>query len=386
MFFKYNKNIVIGASIIITTFVLVIVASVILYNSTNKRSSISITVKPLQISNIYTSEPSYTDYSNSVEYVNFSPKSTDTYSADVAINEENFAATDSASSFEQVKSTSATGYNKALYDIADKNFIVYYDKQRVNPIFPLALANVETPGRADHSITWSALFPSRIVPIDLLDTMDVTTVVSNPEYQRALSAECSTRDRGALQMSPTYGTGIKEINEKMSGTEKSKLSTVDTSSYKGWASGASDKPGDRFKVSDVCLRLSSSMIQGINNMVKNGYEPSTDMQLVVQCAMNHHNSGVWYFSNHDKKVGNWISGQKAYEWSQVVSSDAMLKALSDYAKEHADVLSIDGKTATAIYQSCNSEPMSSYAHNSLLCTYPIKVLYAYIKLCMLYTS
>ena len=139
-------------------------------------------------------------------------------------------------------------------------------------------------------------------------------------------------------MSPTYGTGVKEINEKMSGTEKEKLSAVDVSAYAGWASGASDKPGDRFCVSDVCLRLSGSMTQCVNYITKNGYTPKTDMQLVAQCAMHHHSSGVWCYSDKNKSVGKWISGEKAYEWSSVVSSDAMLKALSDYAIVPIDLL------------------------------------------------
>ena len=244
---------------------------------------------------------------------------------------------------------------------------------------------METPGRANHDVTWSALFPSKIVPIDLLDTMDVTTVISNPEYFKPLSTEYSTRDRGALQMSPTYGTGLKEYNALMSGTEKEKLSKVSTANYSSWVSGASDKPGDRFKVSDVCLRLGGSMQQAIQFMIKNDYKPKSDLHLIAMCAMHHHNSGVWYFKDKNKSVGRWLSGAKAYEWSAAISDDAMLKALSDYARSNENVYFIDSKQAVEIYKSVYSTPMSEYATKDIVCTYPIKVLYAYIKLCMLYT-
>lgn len=381
--FDKNKCIIVACFALALCFV-VTGAIVLSHNTEVSANSYTVYLEPLTYSDIHTSKPAYTDYSNNSTFTFTATSGIEaTYETESA---QEFEAKDTSSNFEQLEVSKASGANKDLFDIADKNFIVYYGSQRVNPIFPLALANVETPGRADHNITWSALFPSRIVPIELLHTMDVTTVVSNPEYYKALSAECSTRDRGALQMSPTYGTGIKEINEKMSGTEKQKLSTVDVSAYAGWASGASDKPGDRFCVSDVCLRLSGSMTQCVNYITKNGYTPKTDMQLVAQCAMHHHSSGVWCYSDKNKSVGKWISGEKAYEWSSVVSSDAMLKALSDYAIANPTTYFIDGKVATQIYNSVYTTPMSSYANSTLVCTYPIKVLYAYIKLCMLYTS
>ena len=102
--------------------------------------------------------------------------------------------------------------------------------------------------------------------------------------------------------------------------------------------------------------------------------------------MHHHSSGVWYYKDRNKSVGQWKSVQKAYEWSEVVSSQEMISTLSTYAKENPTVMFIDGNVAKNLYQKVYSASMSNYANRELVCTYPIKALYAYIKLCMLYTS
>lgn len=279
----------------------------------------------------------------------------------------------------------ADGANKELYDFANTYFQAYYGAQRVNPILPLAIANVETPGRADNTITWSALFPSKIVDISRMATFNVSDVVTDDKIFPALSAEYSTRDRGALQMSPTYGTNNKSLNALMSGTEKEKLKASGNNGHGTWASGASSESGDRFYLPDLLLRMSAAMQYQCDLMARNNWTPSTDIQLVAMCAMGHHNSGVWYYKSPDKKVGAWNSVSKAYEWSQVVSTPEMIAELTDYANTH-DSMFIDGSTATTLYNKHNTTPMSNYASKTIVCTYPIKAMYAYIKLCTLYTK
>lgn len=278
-------------------------------------------------------------------------------------------------------SSSVSMYNAELYNLCDKYFVVYSGSIRMSPIAPMAIANVETPGRADHNITWSALFPSAIVPVELMGTMDITTVVSNKEYQTALSKEISTRDRGALQMSPTYGTGNAKFNLLMSGTEKSKLQLVDTSQCSSWASGASDKAGDRFYIPDVLLRLSSAFTSAEEDMVRNNYLPNTDIQLFVMCSMYHHRSGVWTGKAHGGNT--WNSSELAYEYSDNVSSAEFINVLKSYASTHSDCYSIDGKTAMSLYNDTFGDS-SKYCSSTLVTSYPIKCLYAYIKLVQLY--
>ncbi len=278
----------------------------------------------------------------------------------------------------------ADGVNREIYDIVDANFNVYYGEMRISPILPMAISNVETPGRADRSVTWSAIFPSAIVPIEYLNTFQVTDVISNQEWYSKLSAEYSTRDRGCLQMSPSYGTNNKTLNSMMSGTEKDKLSTVDTANYAVWVAGASDKAGDRFYLPDVCLRMTAAFQTQTLNMQKNNYLPKTDMQLIAMLAVSHQSSGVWHNCNHNAAVGKWKSGQACYDWCALISQQNVIDKLTDLAMS-SDACFIDTSTANSICSELGINNYSDFSTKSIVCTYPIKVLYAYIKLCMLYT-
>lgn len=299
---------------------------------------------------------------------------------------ETYTASGSSSSMESMTAAiTADGINKTLYDIVDANFNVWYGDMRVSPILPMAISNVETPGRADHDVTWCSLFPSRIVPIDYLDTFDVTSVISDPSWYSALSTEYSTRDRGCLQMSPTYGTGNSTINAMMSGTEKEKLALVDTSQYSTWCSGASDQPGDRFYLPDVCLRMTGALQAQTQYMLENNYVPTTDMQLIAMLAVSHQNSGVWCYKDHNKTVGRWHSGQSCYNWCQVITQQNVIDKLTELAMS-SDACFIDSNVADRVCSELGINNYSEYSTKSIVCTYPIKVLYAYIKLCILYTS
>lgn len=299
---------------------------------------------------------------------------------------ENYTASGSQSSMEYTTTQiTADGYNRELYDIADKYFNVWYGEMRVSPILIMAISNVETPGRADHNLTWCSLFPSRIVPMEYLHDFDVTSVVSNDDWFKALSSEVSTRDRGCLQMSPTYGTGNSTVNNQMSGTEKDKLSMVDTSKYAAWASGASSSPGDRFYLPDVCLRMTGALQTQTQYMLSNNYVPKTDMQLIVMMAASHHNSGIWCYKDHNKSIGAWRSGELVYEWCEKVASQPMVDKLTEIART-TDSCFIDTNQAQAVCNELGMNDYSKYSTKSMVCTYPIKVLYAYIKLCMLYTE
>lgn len=296
------------------------------------------------------------------------------------------SASDATAQFSiQTKSVHADGANKILYDLADQYFQVYYGAMRISPLFPMAVSNVETPGRADHSITWSSLFPTKYISIDEVYTFDVTQVLRDYSLYKALSTEYSTRDRGCLQMSPTYGTGNADINERMSGTEKDKLSAIDTTQYAPWISGASNSPGDRFYLPDVLLRMQSAMQSQVEAILQNDYKPSSDLQLIAMLAMSHQSSGIWYNKDHSKPCGTWRSSEACYDWSKIVSSSEVINALTEYAATH-DAVYIDTSTASSIFQEVSTESYTTYANNINVCTYPIKCLYAYIKLCQLYMT
>ena len=301
----------------------------------------------------------------------------------VVIIDPNAKFKDESASFKQEYVVSDA--NQELYDLADKYYQVYWGSQRVSPIYPLAVSNVETGSRADHNITWSALFPSKYVDINNLYTMDVTTVLSSESIYKALSTESSTRDRGALQMSPTYGTGNDYFNSLMSGTEADKLSSV-SSDHTTWINGASKQKGDRFYVPDVCLRLAAANTDAIERMTKNNYAPESDLQLVAMLAMYHHRSGVWSNDNHSKSIGEWKSGEHAFEYAKLASSDAVVSKLKEYALRNPDKFWIDADVVKTLFKDSTGREMTEFASKTLVCTYPIKVLYAYIKLCIMYSK
>lgn len=299
-----------------------------------------------------------------------------------------FSDQNNSASFEDSSSSvTADGANKMLYDYCDKYFNVFYGTTRISPIFPMAIANAETCGRADPNITWSSLFPSKYVDVSLMDKFDVTYIAKDPVKYDALMHEYSTRDRGALQMSPTYGTGSKNIASVMSGTEKEKLSKIDTSKCAMWASGASSYPGDRFYLPDILLRLQVAMNSTLSSMYVNNWSPDSDLQLLAMMAISHNSgSGVWSTSSHSSKIGNWKSAQRCYDWCKIVSKPEVISKVVAYA-EQSNSTSISKDTAAKLLSSVNPDAnYSDYTTSSINAYYPIVVLYAYIKLGMLYTQ
>lgn len=297
---------------------------------------------------------------------------------------EEYVSSAGASFSSSVPTVTASGANATLYEYCDNYFHVYYGYNRISPLFPMAIANVETPGRADNSVTWSALFPSKYVDVSLIDTFCVTDVVSDPAIFSALSTEYSTRDRGALQMSPTYGTSNGAVNKQMSGTEVDKLRGIND--YPAWVSGASKQPGDRFYLPDVLLRLQVAMQGNVDNIVSKEYLPETDTQLIAMLAVAHNTgSGVWSYSNHDKKVGNWKSGTSAYELCKKIGAPEFVEALTNYAL-NSNSTYINTNEALFLYSSVYSDPISDYTSSTTNGAFGIKALYAYIKLSLLYTQ
>ena len=267
--------------------------------------------------------------------------------------------------------------NAALYQISDQCYQVYFNDLRINPLFPLALANVETPGRADNNITWSALFPSKYVSFNELESFNVTDVALQPQKYNALMHEYSTRDRGALQMSPTYGTKDDYFNSLMSGTEVDKLkeSSWDQSAA-WWVQGASTAPGDRFVTRDVLYRLSAAGNAAIKDMSKHNIAITSDAEAIVMLAMYHHRSGVWAVDG----AGGWKPGGKALEYVKQITTQDQLNKLIEYYQQNTHTYTITSDVAKSLLL-CN---YTDYTTSALEATYPIKVLYSYIVLVNLY--
>lgn len=289
------------------------------------------------------------------------------------------------SEFESSTVLTADKVNMDIYNYCDTYFNCYYGYDRISPIFPMALSNVETPERADNNITWCALFPSKYVNIDELDTFCVTDVIRDEAIYKALSTEYSTRDRGCLQMSPTYGTSNPVLNSRMSGNEKDKLSGIN-SSYTTWISGASSSSGDRFYLPDVLLRLQCAMQDNISCITRNGYTPNTDMSLIAMLSVGHNSgSGVWACTDHSKRVGNWKSCGHAYNYCLNLGSREFIEVIQNYA-DYCDRPYINTREALQLYSKVFDDDISDYTTSTTNGVFPIKTLYAYIKLSSMYTQ
>lgn len=379
--FEFNKKHIICIGICFLGIILSVLLVTCTVNYVNSKNSSKIVIDSVDWENFVSKKFPTTYIMTKEEYEVFCTTMGGSVSFDTY---EDYVSTVSANYVES-NLLSADGANLQLYEICDKYFQCYYGNVRISPILPMAIANVETPGRADFSKTWSALFPSRYVDTSEMLTFDVTDVVSSEYLYSVFSNDYSTRDRGPLQMSPTYGTGSKELNALMSGTEKEKLSNVDTTAYATWVSGASSYSGDRFYLPDMLLRLSCATNEQIKHMVKNNYLPKNDMHLVTMLCTSHNVGNPWYFSDHSKKRGCWRSGELLYEFTAKVSTDEFVAVLQEYADTH-DATYIDSKTAKQLYLKVYDDDLMDYVTKEYVSMYPVKALYSYIKLTDLYTD
>ncbi len=300
-----------------------------------------------------------------------------TYEEYVSANEAVFSST--------TPTITADGVNLELFQYCDKYFKAYYGAERISPLFPMALSNCETQGRADYSKTYSALIPSKYVDPSRAGTFNVTDVLEDETVFNALTSEWSTRDRGCLQMSPTYGTGNEYLNSLMSGTEQEKLKSVDTSKHASWVAGASSTPGDRFYLPDVLMRLQAAVELDVNHFIKNDYPPQTDMQLIAMLGIEHNSGYIFSSSNHSRPLGRWSSGQAAYDYCVKLGDSKFVSKLTEFARQK-DTMYMEVKDAHRLYQEVYGESYTSYCYHSVNAAYPILVMYAYIKLVDAYTE
>lgn len=280
---------------------------------------------------------------------------------------------------------SADEINMKIYNYCDQYFNLYWGNERISPLFPMALSNIETQGRADFDITFCALFPSKYVSIDQIDTFDVTSVFQSDRVFIALTSEYSSRDRGCLQMNPGYGCNNAYLNALMSGTEKDKLSDIDIKGHSGWASGASSQPGDRFYLPDVLMRLQAAMEENIQYYLTRDYVPETEMQLIAMMAISH-NSGcnVFSYKNHNKKTGSWYSGQQAFDYCLNIGSPEFVSRIEELANQKDDMY-ISYKDALKLYQDFYGVSPTEYCSSKVNAGYPIMCIYSYLKLIQAYT-
>lgn len=313
--------------------------------------------------------------------------------------------------------------NTKLFDMCNKYFLATYGGQQVSPMVPMAISNLETPGRADQSVTYCALFPSKLVPIssaDQISNMSCLAVLESPQLFSVLASDHWTRDRGALQMNPTYGTEYDSFNSLMGPSEAEILNNIqgtdiDLSMYvayeprnnrnitgEEWLAQVSTAPGDRFSVKDSLLRLASA-VQSAIDQYSDQHQIENDYEMMTLIAMAHNAGSVWNKSYHGSKIGNWRSGAVAYRYCKQITSDEFIHILKGYCNERLKVaresgksvpMTLDRKDARALFDKGYEEGIfddyRTYVYEGryyeVTYCYPIQALYNYMMLGMVYSG
>ena len=356
----------------------------------------------------------------------------DSVKEEFAVEKENFAIAHSNAELirlygisfkEDTLSDLAIECNTKLFDMCNKYFLASYGGQQVSPIVPMAISNLETPGRADQSVTYCSLFPSKLVSIssaDQISNMSCLAVLESPKLFSLLASDHWTRDRGALQMNPNYGTEYESFNSLMGPSEAEILSNIkgtgiDLSTYvayeprnnrnitgEEWISQVSTAPGDRFSVKDSLLRLASAAQSAIDQY-SDQYQIENDYEMMALIAMSHNAGSVWNRSYYGSKVGNWRTGAIAHKYCKQITSDEFIRILKNYCDEKLKTaretgkpvpLTLDRKDARALFDSGFAEGIfddyRTYVYEGryyeVTYCYPIQALYNYMMLGMVYSG
>lgn len=324
---------------------------------------------------------------------------------------------------EDTLSQLAVDCNSKLFEICNKYYLATYAGKQLSPLIPMAIANTETPGRADNTITYSSLFPSKCVPVtsaESINNMSCLAVIESPEAFSKLASDHWTRDRGALQMNPSYGVEYEAFNSLMGPSEPEILGNIsgigiDFSGYIAnqprynntigvdeWLTMASTYPGDRYNVKDSVLRLAAASQSAIDDFTAN-YEIINDAQEMCIVAMHHNSGSVWSPSYTSKKVGNWRSGAVAYRYCCAVSSPKFMSKIKALCAERLTKARNSGKTppmflerkdAKKLYEDAYGEGLvddyNTYVYTGqyyeVTYLYPIQALYAYTMLGLVYSG
>lgn len=308
--------------------------------------------------------------------------------------------------------------NAALFQVCRENFTVNINGVSVSPLLPMILANNESGIRADTSITFSALYPSKIItPSSAEDIYNANCldVLSSKEVFSELAADWWTRDRGPVQMNPSYGIHNDAFYQQLGISEQellkdfeipsnfaaytTKEGSIDASK---WVTEASGERGDRFNPRDICLRLSSEFNYALS-MASETYVIDSPILALAMCSIHHGAGSVWNSAFTDKEIGYWNSGSRAYELACALTSQAGYDLIKECVEKDLSTARSKGSNPDAglstdkayrIFldlQNANIVHGMSYyvgdgKYSKDYLVYPIKSLYGYIQLSLLYNG
>lgn len=308
--------------------------------------------------------------------------------------------------------------NWKIYELCSKYFTTKFEGKILSPLYPMALANNESGIRADSNITFTSLYPSLIVPpksVSDIENFSCLDVIKSATVFSRLADDWWTRDRGPLQMMSSYGIHDDNFNKMLGKSEYNKLSqfsnlygyTAYTTkegiiSVDEWISRASKEPGDRFSIKDVCLRLSSETTYALD-VIQESYTVRDERLALVMLSMYHGAASLWNSTYKNSEIGYWKSGNNAYRYATAISSDEAYDIIYSCAREailsarinssNPDV-GISTSRAQLIYSKLMSEgyiaDIETYTvagtYRDDYIVYPIKMLYNYAQLQILYNG
>lgn len=311
--------------------------------------------------------------------------------------------------------------NSKLFDVCSRYYLVSYNHTPASPIYPMAIANIETGFRADQDVTYSSLYPSAILPFNGaadIDNMSSLQVLQSAEVFNKLAKDHWTRDRGPFQMNPDYGITYDSFNSLMGPSEETVLSgvtgnftgyatseartggTITAESWLGWLS---QHPGDRHNPKDAVLRLAAANTKAVEQIGQT-YSIDSEPMFVVMMAQYHGNSSIWTASGYSKTMGNWRSGYMAYSYALDVGSQEFYTIIKDLAISNLNEarktgsripLTIeDAEVQNVIWPKAEAagivKDYGAYINEGryyqITYCYPVRALYAYIMLSLLYSG
>lgn len=304
--------------------------------------------------------------------------------------------------------------NLEIYKLCEK----YFKVDNISPLYVMAIANNESAIRANKDITFCSLYPSKVVPpktVDDIAEFNTLKVLDSSTIFSELAADWWTRDRGPVQMNPTYGIHDDSYYILMGESEQSLLSTnnkiYNYSAYTTkegeitflyWVEQASSERGDRHNIKDICLRMASEASYALATM-KNTYSVSDTRLSMIMLSMHHGAGSLWNSTYKDAEIGYWKSGKIAYGYAHALSQDSVYNII--YSKAKNDVLTarvnssnpdvgISTQKAMLIYNELMSlgyiSDVDTYTvagtHRDAYIVYPIKMLYNFAQLQILYNG
>lgn len=295
---------------------------------------------------------------------------------------------------------------------------------RLSPLLPLAEANLEG-GRVDTSVTFSALASSSVYEFtcveDLAD-LNVTDVLRSEATWYTMTSEYYTRDRGALQCNPAYGSNkvsygaserslldayVEEYGIPAYGTNRD--SRGNTFSVADWIATSRTKYGDRFNVTSMVQMFADEKAQvEIPSIEANFSDLQNEYHVYAIMAYNHWIGSGFMTMDEGSAYAGFRTIGRAYEYCRDISSPKAIEiiysqCLQDiqYARSRGvnPPRCLDRSGGYRVYKLLVSEGVcedwdyyfrhfvtNNWDQGDTACTYALGVIYGVMQMALLYSG